>query len=154
MKSADSSACWNQSSTYNIDESELQTSTRIELHCLITGKYVFGSPTSAPPERASSFLGLSLCAFFLMGGRGRDWLFAKPSLMQPFTKPPSLRLRIRCGGAFTTPKTPPSCSDWPLRSLQDDLDSIMHTSLASPLCSCTLFMTLYHVKRIRELLKS
>ena len=114
-KSADSSACWNQSSTRYIDKSELETSTRAELHCLISGGDVSGSPTSASPHRVFLFSGASPVRFFSHGGRegAGGWpLFAKPSfmqIMQAFTQPSLLQLHIRSGHASTTPKTPPRC---------------------------------------------
>ena len=52
------------------------------------------------------FCGNPCAILFLWGG----WAAVRQAaLMQAFTKPPSLRLRIRSGHAFTTPKTPPRC---------------------------------------------
>ena len=83
--------------------------------CLITRRQVSGSRTSAPPERVFFFSEAIPVRFFSYGGgarggwaRGRAAVRQAP-LMQAFTKPPSLRLRIRSRHAFTTPKTPPRC---------------------------------------------
>ena len=144
--SARSSMCWDQSSTRNIDRSELETSTRAELHCLISGGDVSGSPTSASPHRVFLFSGASPVRFFSHGGgRGGDG----GGRCSPSLHSCKLSLSLHyCGSASALetlsrrPRRLQDASDWPLRSPLDDLDSIMHTSLASPLCSYTLFMTL------------
>ena len=61
------------------------------------------------------FWGNPCAIFFLWEGRGAGGGpgVARPSLMQAFTQPPSLRLRIRSEHAFTTPKTPPRCFGLP-----------------------------------------
>ena len=83
--------------------------------CPITRKQMSGSRTSAPPERVFFFSEAIPVRFFSYGGGGRGvgqgWAVVRQAaLMQAFTKPPSLRLRIRSRHAFTTPKTPPRCS--------------------------------------------
>lgn len=146
--------CWNQSPTKNIDKSELHISTSIELLCLITRTHVSGSPTSASPGRVFFVSGTIPVRCFSHVGKGsRGGSGGVGGRCSPSLHSCKLSLSLLYCGSASTPETlsrrPRRFSDasvWPPRSLQDDLEFIMHTSLAPPSCSYSLFMTLYYIK--------
>ena len=148
-QSADSSACWNQSSTYNIDESDPLTSSRIELHCLIIEETCLAARPPRHQSESSSLLGQTLCDFFLRGGgrRGEGGTAVRQASIRANFHATLITITPSSSGhALTTLKTPPRCFGLASEGLPRRLQS--HHAYKS--CIAFAFVWFIHVFVVRQ----